>query len=85
MSKKKVAFANRAIDVLGGSQAVADIFNCDCRVVSNWRKRGFPRSADRVIPPMLAPFGIDAPPEMFGMRTRNFPRFINGGAKGRRI
>ena len=61
-------FAAMAIDKLGGSTEVAELLGLDERVVSNWRRRGFPPSAHYAVPPLLRELRIDAPPDMFGQR-----------------
>lgn len=71
---KPARFANKAIDALGGSTAVADIFGVDCRVVSNWRKRGLPAARYAVLAPMLTNLGFEAPPAMFRQELRQQPR-----------
>ena len=54
-----------AIDALGGSTAVAELFGFDERVVSNWRRRGLPPHTHDALPPLLRELGIDTPPLMW--------------------
>lgn len=81
MRNKPARFANAAIDALGGTCAVADVFGVDARVVSNWRIRGLPAARYAVLAPMLINLGWEAPPAMFGQRVRPFPVPENGKAQ----
>jgi len=54
-----------AIDALGGSTAVAQLFGLDERVVSNWRRRGLPPDTYYGMAPLLAELGREAPAVMF--------------------
>jgi hypothetical protein len=66
---KQAQFADRAIDALGGTTAVANLFGVDTRVVSNWRVRGVPTTHYAVLAPMLAGLGWAVSPELFGQRV----------------
>jgi hypothetical protein len=69
----RAKFADQAIDALGGTMAVADLFKLDQRVVSNWRIRGFPPDTYAAIAPMLAARGRAVPPQFFGQRVLENP------------
>jgi len=58
-------FANLAIDALGGTLAVAELFGLTEQVVCNWRKRGLPPDTFDALPRLLRRKGIDAPGIMF--------------------
>ena len=66
----KVSSANKAIDVLGGTQAVADIFGCNYRVVLNWRRRGFPPDTYWALAPELMLKGHTFSPLLFAQKLR---------------
>lgn len=61
-------FANTAIDALGGTLAVAELFGLTEQVVSNWRTRGLPPDTFDALGPILRRKGISAPGIMFRQR-----------------
>ena len=61
-------FASMAIDALGGSTKVAELFGLDERVVSNWRRRGLPPDTYAAMAPLLIQAGREASPVMFRQR-----------------
>ena len=62
-------FANTAIDALGGTLAVAELFGLSEQVVSNWRVRGLPPDTFAAMAPILRRKGYDASPIMFRQKT----------------
>jgi len=78
-----------AIDALGGSTKVAELFGVDERVVSNWKQRGLPPDTFAAMEPMLTALKIDAPAVMwrqrmlFRKRVTRPPRRKNGRAQAR--
>ena len=64
----KINRADQAIDLLGGTLAVATLFGVDERVISNWRKRGLPPDTHRVMAPMLMQRGAIFPDALFRQR-----------------
>ena len=84
-------FAEMAIDALGRSTAVANLFGLDERVVSNWKQRGLPPDTYAEMAPLLRELGINAPPAMWRQRmllrkrVKRPPRpRSNGNGKARR-
>lgn len=61
--------AAEAINALGGTYAIAKLFNLDPRVISNWRVRGLPPDTYHVMAPLLAKGGLSFDPDkLFGQR-----------------
>jgi hypothetical protein len=54
------------IDEAGGTGKVAQRFHCDPRVVSNWRRRGFPRGTYARWQKILDEIGVEAPSSLWG-------------------
>jgi len=87
MLKHAQQFAGMAIDALGGSTKVAELFGLDERVVSNWKQRGLPPDTYAAMAPLLTQLGCDAPPVMFRQRmllrkrVSRPPRRKNGKAR----
>ena len=61
-------FANTAIDAMGGTLAVAELFGLSEQVVSNWRSRGLPPDTFAAMAPILRRRGFDPSPIMFRQR-----------------
>jgi len=61
--------ADEAIDALGGTAAVAEIYGVDVRVVSNWRKRGLPPDTYLTFHQALIEKGRSAPPKLWRQRS----------------
>jgi hypothetical protein len=69
-----VATATEAINALGGTNHVADIFGISYRVVSNWHTRGLPPDTYYVMAPRLTALGCTFSPLLFAQklgRTRS--------------
>ena len=80
--------ANAAINALGGTYAVAALFDEDARVISNWRKRGLPPDTYEVLAPLLRKRGLHFDTaDLFGQRTttRTGRRLAKARAKTARI
>ena len=54
-------YANTAIDALGGTLAVAEMFGFTEQRVSNWRRRGLPPETIDALRPLLKRKGFDTP------------------------
>ena len=61
-------FANTAIDALGGTLAVAELFGLSEQVVSNWRSRGLPPDTFDAMRPLVRKKVGSAPPMMWRQR-----------------
>ena len=66
----KITSASQAIDALGGTAEVAQIFGLSYRVVSNWRSRGLPPDTYAVMAPALQARGVVFGPELFRQRMQ---------------
>ena len=80
--------ATEAINALGGTYAVAALFDEDARVISNWRKRGLPADTYHVMAPLLRERGLRfAVDELFGQRMtdRTRAKLAKARAKTARI
>ena len=58
-------FANTAIEALGGTLAVAELFGFTEQRVSNWRKRGLPPDTYDALRPLVLKKVGSAPPLMW--------------------
>jgi hypothetical protein len=63
---------SEVIDALGGNRVVADLCStldrpCNDKVVSNWRKHGFPARTYLVLQAALLKIGYRAPDELWNM------------------
>ena len=56
------------IDVLGGTQAVADLFGLAYGVVWNWRERGLPSDTYAAMQAELERHALTAPPALWKQR-----------------
>jgi hypothetical protein len=74
-----IASATEAINILGGTNRVADLFGISYRVVSNWHTRGLPPDTYAVMAPALTAEGCTFSPLLFAQkeprsrRRRNSP------------
>jgi hypothetical protein len=64
----KITSASGAIDALGGTAKVAQMFGLSYRVVSNWRSRGLPPDTFAVLSPALQAHGHTFSPLLFGQK-----------------
>lgn len=69
---KELHTQSEVIDALGGNEPVADICStsgrpCTGKVVSNWRKHGFPSRTYLVLQAALLKVGCRAPDELWNM------------------
>lgn len=61
---------SKAIQTLGGTFAVAELFAIDPKVVSNWHTRGLPPDTHLVLAPLLKREGFSfSPDELFKQRA----------------
>lgn len=67
--KPFITTASEAIDYLGGTFKVAELFGIDPRVVSNWRMRGLPPDTYAAMAPALAARGVVFSPQLFAQRA----------------
>ena len=75
-TRELAAFANYAIDTLGGDSAVAALFRFkDMRRVWNWRKRGLPPHAHAGMGALLARYGVEFSPELFRQYSVDHKRY----------
>ena len=70
MVKNKITYPGEAIDFLGGTARVAEMFGIDQRVISNWRHRGLPPDTYAVMAPALQARGAIFSPQLFGQRMQ---------------
>ena len=63
-----VSTATEAINVLGGTSAVAALFGISYRVVSNWHTRGLPPDTYAVMAPALTAQGCTFSPLLFAQK-----------------
>jgi hypothetical protein len=85
---QRIRTATEAINALGGTYAVAALFNEDARVISNWRRRGLPPNTYEALAPLLRKRGLRfAVDELFGQRltTRTRRKLAEVAAKSARI
>jgi hypothetical protein len=75
--QRKARLAVMAIEMLGGTKAVAQLFDCDQRRVSNWKIRGLPRDTYDVLVPLLTRAGCPVSAEMFS-QVKLKPKGGNG-------
>jgi len=69
MSRRMIiASATEAINVLGGTNKVADLFGISYRVVSNWHTRGLPPDTYAVMAPALTAKGCTFSPLLFAQK-----------------
>ena len=66
----KISSADMAIDYLGGTARVAELFGIDPRIISNWRHRGLPPDTYAVMAPALQARGAVFSPQLFSQRTQ---------------
>jgi hypothetical protein len=59
---EEINSADDAVEVLGGTTAVARLFGVDLRVVSNWRERGLPPDTYSGFKKLFEERGINMPP-----------------------
>ena len=64
----KITSASGAIDALGGTAKVAQMFGLSYRVVSNWRARGLPPDTHAALSPALMARGHTFSPLLFGQK-----------------
>lgn len=64
-SKPILQNVDEIIECAGGTTAVARRFGRDPRVVSNWRKRGFPPATFTAWQKILSEIGVSAPAELW--------------------
>ncbi|HSR80892.1 MAG TPA: YdaS family helix-turn-helix protein [Hyphomicrobiaceae bacterium] len=67
MMARKVNNATEAIDVLGGTAAVARLLGVRDNVVSNWRVRGVPPARYLELGDLLKRRRIKFTPDLFGL------------------
>ena len=75
----KITSASQAIDALGGTAEVAQIFGLSYRVVSNWRSRGLPPDTHYVLGPMLRAKRHRFSPLLFAQKMRAEPMTYHHG------
>lgn len=68
---KVLSTPSEAIDALGGTSAVADMFDCPMQRVSNWRRAGIPSKYSLAISDALKAIGKRADPKIFGLAVRS--------------
>lgn len=65
---REINTADEVLDALGGTHAVALLFNIDDRTVSNWRSRGLPPDTYKVLSDELGKIGLTAPAALWRQR-----------------
>lgn len=70
---EQINSADEAIDLAGGTTAVAKRFGVDVRVVSNWRTRGFPPETYAAWQEILKEIGRPAPRALWKQREALAP------------
>ena len=69
----KITSASQAIDALGGTGKVAQMFGLSYQVVTNWKVRGLPPDTHYELAPLLRKKGHSFSPLLFAQKMRAVP------------